>query len=95
MTEWRILSHNTWDYTNALGRPPYDNIESWEASHFEAKDHLYNNLTLPKSWLVHYSSFIVHLNSFKFGMHTLIQLCHGFLLFVIKKVNISLKILWF
>jgi hypothetical protein len=30
------VSHNTWDYKNALGRPLNDNIESWEVSHFEA-----------------------------------------------------------
>jgi hypothetical protein len=30
------VSHNTWDYKNALGRPHNDNIESWEVSHFEA-----------------------------------------------------------
>jgi hypothetical protein len=33
------VSHNTWDYKNALGRPLNDNIESWEVSHFEDKDH--------------------------------------------------------
>jgi hypothetical protein len=33
------VSHNTWDYKNALGRPLNDNVESWEVSHFEAKDH--------------------------------------------------------
>jgi hypothetical protein len=33
------VSHNTWDYKNALGRPLNDNIESWEVSQFEAKDH--------------------------------------------------------
>jgi hypothetical protein len=32
------VSHNTWDYKNALGRPLNDNIESSEVSHFEAKD---------------------------------------------------------
>jgi hypothetical protein len=31
------VSHNTWDYKNALGRPLNDNIESLEVSHFEAK----------------------------------------------------------
>jgi hypothetical protein len=35
------VSHNTWDYKNALGRPLNDNIESWELSHFEAKDHTF------------------------------------------------------
>jgi hypothetical protein len=35
------VSHNTWDYKNALGRPLNDNIESWEVSHFEAKDHTF------------------------------------------------------
>jgi hypothetical protein len=35
------VSHNTWDYKNALGRPLYDNIEIWEVSHFEAKDHTF------------------------------------------------------
>jgi hypothetical protein len=38
------VSHNTWDYKNALGRPPNDNIESWEVSHFEAKDHTFQTL---------------------------------------------------
>jgi hypothetical protein len=33
------VSHNTWDYKNALERPLNDNIESWEVSHFEAKYH--------------------------------------------------------
>jgi hypothetical protein len=33
------VSHNTWDYKNALGRPLNDNVKSWEVSHFEAKDH--------------------------------------------------------
>jgi hypothetical protein len=35
------VSHNTWDYKNALGRPLNDTIESWEVSHFEAKDHIF------------------------------------------------------
>jgi hypothetical protein len=35
------VSHNTWDYKNALGRPLNDNIESWEVSQFEAKDHTF------------------------------------------------------
>jgi hypothetical protein len=35
------VSHNTWDYKNALGRPLNDNIESWEVSHFEAKYHTF------------------------------------------------------
>jgi hypothetical protein len=35
------VSHNTWDFNNALGRPPNDNIESWEVSNFEAKDHTF------------------------------------------------------
>jgi hypothetical protein len=35
------VSHNTWDYKNALGRPLNDNVESWEVSHFEAKDHTF------------------------------------------------------
>jgi hypothetical protein len=35
------VSHNTWDYKNALGRPLNDNIESWKVSHFEAKDHTF------------------------------------------------------
>jgi hypothetical protein len=35
------VSHNTWDYKNALRRPLNDNIESWEVSHFEAKDHTF------------------------------------------------------
>jgi hypothetical protein len=35
------VSHNTWDYKNALERPLNDNIESWEVSHFEAKDHTF------------------------------------------------------
>jgi hypothetical protein len=35
------VSHNTWDYKNALGRPLNDNIESWEVSHFEVKDHTF------------------------------------------------------
>jgi magnesium-transporting ATPase (P-type) len=34
-------SHNTWDYKNALGRPLNDKIDSWEVSHFEAKDHTF------------------------------------------------------
>jgi hypothetical protein len=29
------VSHNTWEYKNALG-PPNDDIESWDVSHFEA-----------------------------------------------------------
>jgi hypothetical protein len=33
------VSHNTWDYKNALGQPLNDNIESWQVSYFEAKDH--------------------------------------------------------
>jgi hypothetical protein len=37
------VSHNTWDYKNALGRPLNDNIESWEVSHFEAKDHTFQS----------------------------------------------------
>jgi hypothetical protein len=40
MSIYRV-SHNTWDYKNALGRPLNDNIESWEVSHFEAKDHTF------------------------------------------------------
>jgi hypothetical protein len=39
-TAYRV-SHNTWDYKNALGWPLNDNIESWEVSHFEAKDHTF------------------------------------------------------
>jgi hypothetical protein len=39
-TSYRV-SHNTWDYKNALERPLNDNIESWEVSHFEAKDHTF------------------------------------------------------
>jgi hypothetical protein len=35
------VSHNTWDYKNALGRPINDNVESWQVSHFEAKDHTF------------------------------------------------------
>jgi hypothetical protein len=35
------VSHNTWDYKNALGRSLNDNVESWEVSHFEAKDHTF------------------------------------------------------
>jgi hypothetical protein len=35
------VSHNTWDYKNALGRPLNDNVQSWEVSHFEAKDHTF------------------------------------------------------
>jgi hypothetical protein len=35
------VSHNTWDYKNALGRPLNDNIESWEVYHFEAKYHTF------------------------------------------------------
>jgi hypothetical protein len=35
------VSHNTWDFKNALGRPLNDNVESWEVSHFEAKDHIF------------------------------------------------------
>jgi hypothetical protein len=56
---------------------------------------LYINFTLPKSWLVHYSSFIIAPNSSKFGVQTLLEVSHSLLLFIIKKVNISLKILWF
>jgi hypothetical protein len=35
------VSHNTWYYKNALGRPLNQNVESWEVSHFEAKDHTF------------------------------------------------------
>jgi hypothetical protein len=35
------VSHNTWDYKNALGWPFNDNLERWEVSHFEAKDHTF------------------------------------------------------
>jgi hypothetical protein len=35
------VSHNTWEYKNALERPLNDNVESWEVSHFEAKDHTF------------------------------------------------------
>jgi hypothetical protein len=35
------VSHNTWDYKNALGRPLNHNVQSWEVSHFEAKDHTF------------------------------------------------------
>jgi hypothetical protein len=35
------VSHNTWDYKNAFGRPLNDNVESWEVFHFEAKDHAF------------------------------------------------------
>jgi hypothetical protein len=35
------VSHNTWDYKNALGRPLNDHIESREVSQFEAKDHTF------------------------------------------------------
>jgi DNA mismatch repair ATPase MutS len=35
------VSHNIWDYKNALGRPLNDNIESWGVSQFEAKDHTF------------------------------------------------------
>jgi hypothetical protein len=35
------VSHNTWDHKNALGWSLYDNVESWEVSHFEAKDHTF------------------------------------------------------
>jgi hypothetical protein len=35
------VSHNTWDYKNALGRPLNGNVESWEVSHFEAKYHTF------------------------------------------------------
>jgi hypothetical protein len=35
------VSHDTWDYKNALGRPLNENIENWEVSHFEAKDHTF------------------------------------------------------
>jgi hypothetical protein len=35
------VSHNTWDYKNALGRPLNENIESWKVSQFEAKDHTF------------------------------------------------------
>jgi hypothetical protein len=35
------VSHNTWDYKNALGRALNGNVESWEVSHFEAKDHTF------------------------------------------------------
>jgi hypothetical protein len=52
---------------------------------------LYINLTFMKSWLVHYSSFIIRPNSSKFGMQTLLEVSHSFLLCLIKKVNISLK----
>jgi hypothetical protein len=38
------VSHNTWDYKNTLGRPLNDNVESWEVSHFEAKDHIFQVL---------------------------------------------------
>jgi hypothetical protein len=39
------VSHNTWDYKNAFGRPLLTttrrDVESWEVSHFEAKDHTF------------------------------------------------------
>jgi hypothetical protein len=35
------VSHNTWDYKNALGRPLNNKIERWEVSHFKAKDHVF------------------------------------------------------
>jgi hypothetical protein len=35
------VSHNTWDYKNALGWLPNDNVENWEVSPFEAKYHTF------------------------------------------------------
>jgi hypothetical protein len=35
------VSHNTWDYKNALELPLNDKVESWEVTHFEAKDHTF------------------------------------------------------
>jgi hypothetical protein len=40
------MSHNTWDYKNALGRPLNDNTDSWKVSHFEAKNHTFQTLLM-------------------------------------------------
>jgi hypothetical protein len=51
------VSHNTWDYKNALGRPLYEHIENWEVSHFEAKYHTFQTRGVrlwcgPKIWMI-------------------------------------------
>jgi hypothetical protein len=45
------VSHNTWDYKNALGRPLNDTIESLEVSHFEAKDHTFQTRGVRFWWV--------------------------------------------
>jgi hypothetical protein len=51
------VSHNTWDYKNALGRPLYEHIENWEVSHFEAKYHTFQTRGV-RLWCV--NSFVIN-----------------------------------
>jgi hypothetical protein len=55
--------------------------------------YLYINLTLGAFCVFPYSSFIIGPNTSKFGMKTLLEVPLGVRLCLIKKVNISLKIL--
>jgi hypothetical protein len=64
-------SHRTvleWQVTKLHARAAVlTGLNLFSCSYLDLLHHLYINLTLPKFWLVHYSSFIFGPNSSKFG----------------------------